>query len=1471
MRHLTAVVLPIAAAILLAGITSAQELTGDPWSDMDYGPFKVHSYIVEPGNNANKGIAIRVDEGPGGVAKGTEFLLFDTDTLRWAAGWTGSGFMDWNSINYNGRHEIEPAIVGDIVFTNPDAPGWSRAGDDFGDTRIVGRGGRRFGPQERAVARWLGHYLHGSQVVLSYRVGGADVLELGASDGFGAFSRTLNIGPRNTDLLIQVAYQEGGKAWAEGDAAGFRTPRSSQPTVAERSGPLVAAMLGAPDGSRWEIDDSNHLRLRVPAGAEPVRFKVVIGQRGRSNSGFLARARQSPRAADLDALTHGGPAHWTETVTTESRVLGRRSGPFALEAITTPLDNPYRSWMRLGGFDFLDGGRRAVVATWMGDVWMVDGLGGDGLAGDETLSVTWKRFATGMYEPLGVNTRDGEIFVTSRDQITRLHDLNGDGEADHYEAFNHDAQASAHFHEFSVGLETDAQGNFYYAKGTGHDFDARVPQHGTILKVSADGASTEIIANGFRAPNGLVVNPDGSVIVTDQEGHWTPENRINWVEPGTFHGYMRAWREPDRDPDDFVQPVTWIHHDVDRSPSAPVRIRSHRWGELDESLIYLSYGNGKMFSVLFDQAFAGNDGPPRQAAVVELPVVAAPTGLIRGRFNPADDHLYVCGLFAWAGDRTQSGGFYRVRRTDEPLRIPAAYETAPDGIVVRFTTALDPEAAADPGNYSMRIWQYLRQASYGSEDYRVLGEGAGEDVLAIPSASLSADGRSVFIEIPDILPVQQYHLEMNLRSVDGERMREFIHGTIHELGSRAGREILAGVVAAQPDAEGFEHPGLELALRSQESDATDVRVARLAALYVPAGQAASPFIDAGPFEATFRGAVELDLNDWYRFTVRGSGAVRLSIGGEVVVDSENLSAGGAPVSTDGEVRLNKGLNPIELVYRSPARGDASLRLSWSNDYLPEEPLPPESLRRASSAELDHGAARRAARDLVADALCIRCHPAAGTPDALSDAMPELAATAPDLGGIGSRLRRRWIERWLLDPGSVRPQARMPRLLSTDAVEARRQAADLAAYLMTVNTDDQERQAGPGPLDGAVADGRRLYNEIGCAACHGDELPVLRIRDKWQPHALTAYLLDPAAADPWGRMPRIALEPAEAGALAAYLLAPASEGAATPVEAAPTTTPPPIRGDPDRGRRLVEELRCRSCHSLGDDDPPAPAAPMSGLAAAALPWIGTGSADTNHPRYDFDVAETASIERFLADDVASLTRGIPAEFAERRITAGGCLACHARDGSAASWSAPAVASDPSDDTAAQDDFASSPATPDESGPDLLPPALTWAGEKLRSDWLDDFLAGRTVDRPRPHLRARMPAFASHANVLATGLHHQHGLPASAVTAEPADAALAAIGRDLIRGDRLGCHSCHALGDEPALGGEGSEETINFALVRRRLRREYFDRFLRDPQRILPGSKMPQFVDEDGHTGLYDVFNGEAERQFDAIWQYLGSLD
>jgi mono/diheme cytochrome c family protein len=712
----------------------------------------------------------------------------------------------------------------------------------------------------------------------------------------------------------------------------------------------------------------------------------------------------------------------------------------------------------------------------------------------------------------------------------------------------------------------------------------------------------------------------------------------------------------------------------------------------------------------------------------------------------------------------------------------------------------------------------------------------------------------------------------------------------------------AAATAGQPEprdaAADLDQPGLALVLRSSHTAATDARIARLPGLYVPEGQTASPFLDTGPFEATFRGAIELDLNDSYRFSVRGAGAVRLSIAGKVVIEQEELPAGEAPLSTDGEVHLRKGLNPIELAYRSPAAGDASLRLTWANDYLPEEPLPPELLRHADSPALELSLARRAARDLVADSMCVRCHPAANAPSAPIDRMPELQATGPDLDGIGSRLRPRWIQRWLLDPKALRPQARMPRTLSTDAAEARQQAADLAEYLVTVGDDGSPTETERATPTGSVPDGRRLYADVGCAACHGDATstpalhaaprlvarteipggsdgddPALRLGDKWQPTALAGYLIEPARFDPWSRMPGTALGAAEADSLALYLLTPVPDGGAAPAEPSPPpprgTIPDAIQGNAERGRQLADELRCRSCHALPGGEPPPPAAPVNELAGRVTTWIADADT-TNHPRYDLVSTQVEAIERFLAADLKSLSRAVPAEFAERQIRSAGCLACHGRDGVPATWSPPSGNTRPSsaEDTA-QNDFAAQ--ADEESGPDVLPPDLTWTGEKLRSGWLADFLGGRTADRPRPHLPVRMPAFAAHSEILAAGLHHQHGLPEAPPDNEPVDSQLAAIGRNLIRGDRLGCHSCHALGTDPALGGDGSEETINFDLARRRLRRAWFDRFLRDPQRILPGSKMPQFVDEDGYTALYDVFDGEASRQFEAIWHYLGTLD
>ena len=698
-----------------------------------------------------------------------------------------------------------------------------------------------------------------------------------------------------------------------------------------------------------------------------------------------------------------------------------------------------------------------------------------------------------------------------------------------------------------------------------------------------------------------------------------------------------------------------------------------------------------------------------------------------------------------------------------------------------------------------------------------------------------------------------------------------------------------------PGRNAFDATGLELVLRSTATGETDARVARLAALRVPAGQPPSPFLAAGPFEATLNGAIEVDLNDRYRFRLLGAGSAELLVDGEVVLGPAELPANGGTLETEREVPLRKGRNPVELRFRSPASGTAAVRLEWSGYDLASEPVPPTSLwRRSASPIIERGAARRRGRRSVAARMCTRCHQAAAGSGPIDNGMPELAAMAPILDGIGSRLHPRWIEQWLLgDPANG---THSPRLLSFDVAKARRQAADLAAYLASTASSDTSPPApvSANPLDAAEF-GRRLYREIGCAACHGDDTfrsadgigRTVPLDEKWRSEALARYLLDPAAFDPWTEMPGMGLEPPEAAALARYLLAMTEDRGTAPNDPASRAdlAPRATAGDPERGRRLARELRCRSCHELAGDDPPPAAAPLDQLAGGDRVWTLEPAADdgSNHPRYDAEPAEIEAIERLLAADTASLGRRVRIEFAERRIATSGCLRCHARDRVAASWStpmAPPVADQADDDSAGSGGFFRSANAPTggDRGTDQRPPALTWAGEKLRSDWLANYIAGNAVGRPRPHLRVRMPVFAAHAELLAAGLHDQHGLSRSpprpfsgaAGRSFVADE-LAAIGRDLVQAERLGCHSCHALGTAEALGGEGSIETIDLALARPRLRRSWFDRFLRDPQRFLPGTKMPRFVDEDGFTALYDVLDGDAERQFEAIWHYLGTLE
>jgi putative heme-binding domain-containing protein len=150
----------------------------DPWMAMDYGPSLMNTYEVggpRP-NIAYKGIAVRLDSGPGGVSRGKSWAVFDHDTLRFAAAWTGDGFIDWKGIHFNGQHQVHPKLIGERHVENPAGPRWAnpRTGS-FRDPRPLGRDERPYGPLPRSWAQFKG-IRHTEMTIARFAsIGGGDV------------------------------------------------------------------------------------------------------------------------------------------------------------------------------------------------------------------------------------------------------------------------------------------------------------------------------------------------------------------------------------------------------------------------------------------------------------------------------------------------------------------------------------------------------------------------------------------------------------------------------------------------------------------------------------------------------------------------------------------------------------------------------------------------------------------------------------------------------------------------------------------------------------------------------------------------------------------------------------------------------------------------------------------------------------------------------------------------------------------------------------------------------------------------------------------------------------------------------------------------------------------------------------------------------------------------------------------------
>lgn len=728
------------------------------WLEMDYGPMISASITVrEPEDpRADKGpenniaykaqaVSLTPDDQAG--------IVFDTELLRYSVGWSG-GFLKLTGTVFDWKHGPHPYIEGKPIFETPVEPGWARDGS-FQDPRKLG-----FGNLPEDWGRYRGHYVHGNRIVFEYEIGAVRVLdnaEYVDRDGAHAIVRRLEIAPGQEPLLLQAASTD-------------VRPVSFGDSMA-RAGDLRVAVEG--DADLRLADD--RIRVEIPPSFKTRSVTVVLSPDASPQA--LERLREADHEP-LSALTKGGPARYPQTIATRGE-MSTASGPYVVDRITLPHDNPWKSWMRPGDFDFFDGEDRAAMSTWSGDVWIVDGV-------DQDLNkLTWKRYATGFYQPQGVEVVDGKVYVLDRNQVTILHDLNADNEADYYENFNNDFQATHHFHEFTFSLERDREGNFYFSKAARHALPAKVDHHGVIMKLDPAGENLEILCRGFRVPNGVALGPNGEITTSDQEGHWIPSTPVTLCEPGGYYGYAWGGGVDPAKADDFDWPITYLPISVDNSGGGQAWVPDDRWGPYAGHLVHSSFGRGKIFIVLMEKV----DGLT-QGGAFEMPV-DFDTGLMRPDFRDDDGQLYVTGLYGWGTRKKATGGFYRVRYTGEPVALPIElHSSRQNGVSITFTQPLDRSVVRDPANYSVKRWNYKRTRRYGSDLFKLNGE-QGTEEMTVRSARLSADGKTVSLELADLREVQQMQITFRLKTTDGRPVQSQISHSIHRLPEQDGQAFTA--------------------------------------------------------------------------------------------------------------------------------------------------------------------------------------------------------------------------------------------------------------------------------------------------------------------------------------------------------------------------------------------------------------------------------------------------------------------------------------------------------------------------------------------------------------------------------------------------------------------------------------------------------------------------------------------------------
>jgi len=502
-------------------------------------------------------------------------------------------------------------------------------------------------------------------------------------------------------------------------------------------------------------------------------------------------------------------------------------------------------------------------------------------------------------------------------------------------------------------------------------------------------------------------------------------------------------------------------------------------------------------------------------------------------------------------------------------------------------------------------------------------------------------------------------------------------------------------------------------------------------------------------------------------------------------------------------------------------------------------------------------------------------------------------------------------------GSAIDGASVPRRGGEDVAEAKArhekvrasEVAQIAAYLWVTSTP--ARLPALPAKAGSAERGKALFDSVGCRACHvavkgstarrseaspdRDYAPNLwNVGDKARPEWIYGWIKNPRAQWSETKMPDLRLSDEEAADVTAYLSTLKSG------ESYPT---PPVYAAGERarlealaegGKKLVNKYGCFGCHLIkgfenaqkiateltehGRKDPRLldfgdvryfTEEPTHRETYANFVWtklhtpriFGYESVETRMPQFDFSDDEAIALLTFLKGQTGERAR-MPREVlpgldgpklavltGERFVFWNGCRNCHELERRGA---------------VVRDLFT-------EDTQSYAPPIITGEGAKVQPGWLFGFLKGPTP--LRPWLRIRMPTF-HFADEDATRLVEYFAASSAKsfpyLTVEVPPPPPAKVKETIELFTALQCTKCHVVG-KLAPNQDPASAAPDFLLAKRRLRPDWIPLWLRNPNALMEGTRMPSFWDPDpAAEAPHKAFGGDKAAQMEALRDLLMHL-